>query len=84
MVQVFVLAMTSLAAVIVFDLLVQPRKGTGAIMMSGLIVLVLTAARIQFSQKCPACGARLGLQTRLLLPRECGRCGVSFRKESQK
>ncbi len=41
-----------------------------------LLGLVGLGAAVQFSQKCPACGYRLGRQTRLLLPQACVKCGV--------
>lgn len=80
MIQIFIIAMFSLFAVVGLDLIFQPGETLGTAMLAGLLIVVLVAARIQFSQKCPACGARLGFQTRLLLPPACKRCGVSFRE----
>ena len=42
-------------------------------------VFLLSGVFVQFSQKCPRCGFRIGFQSRLLLPRKCTKCGVSFR-----
>ena len=46
---------------------------------SALLALALSAIVIQFSQKCPRCGYRLGRQTRLLLPDQCKQCGVRLK-----
>jgi uncharacterized integral membrane protein len=46
------------------------------------LVLAVLGAIIQFSAKCPRCGARVGLHSRLLLPSHCPRCKVSFRNPS--
>jgi hypothetical protein len=43
------------------------------------IVLSAAGAVIQFSEKCPNCGARIGFQSRLLLPKKCSKCKISFR-----
>ena len=44
------------------------------------IVFALAGAVIQFSEKCPNCGARIGFQSRLILPPQCVKCKISFRK----
>jgi len=44
-----------------------------------LISLALLAGFIQFSQKCPGCGYRIGFQSRLLLPDNCKKCGVKLK-----
>jgi hypothetical protein len=49
---------------------------------SMFVILAIAGAIIQFSQKCPNCGARIGLQSRLLLPAKCAKCKISFRKPS--
>ena len=36
-------------------------------------------AAVQFSTRCPRCGFNLGFQSRLLVPEQCERCGVSYR-----
>ncbi len=41
--------------------------------------LVTVGAMVQFSQRCPRCGRRIGLGPRLALPVRCAGCGVSFR-----
>jgi len=41
--------------------------------------LVIAAGFLQFSARCPSCGARLGLQSRLLVPEHCRVCGAALR-----
>jgi len=43
-----------------------------------LVLLVALATAIQFSERCPRCGLRLGAHGRLLLPEQCRGCGVAF------
>ena len=49
-----------------------PLIGT---MFGGAIVAVL----LQFAARCPGCGANLGWQRRLGIPRNCGKCGENLR-----
>ena len=45
----------------------------------GLLVLILALATIvQFGERCPRCGLRLGSHGRLFLPEQCRGCGVVF------
>jgi hypothetical protein len=44
------------------------------------LVLVLAATVVQFRERCPRCGSRLGTQSRLLLPDKCRKCGVLFER----
>lgn len=81
MIQTFAVAMAGLVGVVVLDMVFQPGEVVGGMMMGVLLIIVVVAARIQFGQKCPACGARLGFQTRLLLPRACRKCGVAFQSD---
>ena len=43
----------------------------------GAIVLAL----LQFTKRCPKCGANLGWQVRLGAPKNCHKCGVVLRSE---
>ena len=43
------------------------------------VALIALATAFQFTGRCPHCGARLGLQTRLYLPPACKRCGGPLR-----
>ncbi len=42
-------------------------------------VMVVGAVVLQFSEKCPRCGFRIGFASRLLLPPTCRKCGVGFK-----
>jgi hypothetical protein len=43
------------------------------------VALIALVTAFQFTGRCPHCGARLGLQTRLYLPSACKRCGGPLR-----
>lgn len=43
-----------------------------------VVVLLLAATYVQFRERCPRCGMRIGSQSRLMLPNKCRRCGVAF------
>lgn len=53
-----------------------------ALVISGFIVMLILlafGAAIQFSQRCPSCGARIGVHSGLLLPDACRKCGTAFK-----
>lgn len=76
MITVFVVSMALLAATVLWPFGAHGQRMVFAI----LLVVVGGSVLIQFSAACPRCGARLGLQTRLLLPRACKKCGVALRE----
>ncbi|HXE70168.1 MAG TPA: hypothetical protein VN523_12475 [Hyphomicrobiaceae bacterium] len=45
-----------------------------------LFVLLAAAAMVQFRERCPRCGLRLGSHGRLFLPEQCRGCGVVFER----
>ena len=47
-------------------------------MLAGVVGLMVAGAFVQFRERCPRCSARVGAQTRLLLPGKCKKCGVIF------
>lgn len=47
-------------------------------MLIGVVGLMLAGAFVQLRERCPRCAARIGAQTRLLLPGKCKKCGVIF------
>lgn len=64
-----------IAGELVFDL-------SRAVVIAGFVVmliLVAFGAVIQFSQRCPSCGARIGVQSGLRLPDSCRKCGAAFK-----
>lgn len=48
------------------------------VVLLGVLVLVVAVTLVQFRERCPRCGSRLGRQTRLMLPDACKVCGVQF------
>jgi hypothetical protein len=45
-----------------------------------VVALVVAGGWLQFSIRCPACGYRLGRQSRLVVPERCRSCGVALRR----
>lgn len=45
-----------------------------------VLALVVGGSFVQFREKCPRCGRRLGSQSRLLLPERCRGCRVKFER----
>jgi hypothetical protein len=45
-----------------------------------VLVLVVAASVLQFSERCPRCRARLRVKTLMRLPDRCGFCGVAFER----
>ena len=80
MVATFILAMSLIVIFVplklVMGLTLEVEYFIGVI----FIVLALAGAVLQFSEKCPNCGARIGFQSRLILPPRCAKCKISFRK----
>ncbi|MFW6078509.1 MAG: hypothetical protein ACODAE_02745 [Gemmatimonadota bacterium] len=44
-----------------------------------VLAFAVAAALLQFSVRCPRCGVRIGLQSRMIVPDRCRRCGVRLR-----
>jgi len=61
-------------------LLLWPGAGRGLrISVAGALVeFVVSAAVLGGMGRCPACGARFGIQSQGLLPSRCPRCGVAL------
>jgi len=74
------IAGAGLFALVEIGLLVWPGASRGAKMTVGgiLIELVGSAAILGAAGKCPACGARFGMEHQGLTPRRCRRCGVGL------
>ncbi|NIN36565.1 MAG: hypothetical protein GWO08_05200 [Gammaproteobacteria bacterium] len=71
--------MSGLLMAVILDLLIGLSQATATIILLVLVTPFVLAGFVQFSQKCPACGYRLGLQSRLLLPDHCKRYGVALK-----
>jgi hypothetical protein len=64
---------------------VMGHSTQGRLVVVGVLVLLaLAGAFVQFREKCPRCAARLGRQSRLLLPDKCRHCGVEFPRPPRK
>jgi hypothetical protein len=46
--------------------------------LAAVLSLIVAATFVQFRERCPRCGLRLGSQGRLFLPEQCRRCSVVF------
>lgn len=44
-----------------------------------MLILVAFGVVVQFSQRCPVCGVRLGLQSGVLVPESCRKCGTALK-----
>lgn len=79
MLLVFVTIMGLLLMAALTDMLFGMPKTMAVSIFLLLIALVALSVFIQFSQKCPACGYRIGFQARLLVPDNCKQCGVKLK-----
>lgn len=80
MVTSFVTAMVALIGLLVLELTVDIPPSFEPYATVIVVLLLGTVAGVQFSERCPSCGARIGLQSALVLPPCCARCGASFRE----
>jgi cation transporter-like permease len=67
LVTAFCVTITGLLIVVAADLVFGFSPRGALLAFSALLALALTAIVIQFSQKCPRCGYRLGRQTCFLI-----------------
>ncbi len=51
-------------------------EATERILIGLLFAAVIAMSLLQFSKRCPRCGANLGWQVRLGIPENCEKCGV--------
>lgn len=64
-----------IAGEVIFDLS-RPLEIAGFVVM---LILVVYGVVVQFSQRCPGCGVRLGLQSGLQVPDSCRKCGTALK-----
>ncbi len=64
-----------IAGEVIFDLS-QPLEIAGFFVMA---ILVALGVVVQFSQRCPGCGVRMGLQSGVLVPESCRKCGTALK-----
>jgi hypothetical protein len=75
----FTLAMLVILAAVSLKLSIGLSPEAEYVFAAVFIVLAVIGGLLQFSAKCPNCGARIGLQSRLLLPSRCSKCKIPFR-----
>ena len=79
MILFLVVTMISLVVVVGVDLLIGFTPQAAWCVFIVLIALALMGGFLQFRQRCPRCGYRLGFQSRLLVPDNCKKCGVGLK-----
>ncbi len=79
MIAVLVLAMATLVILVVGELVLDFSSTLELAVVLSLIVLTGLGVLIQFSQRCPNCGHRLGFQSRLLVLDTCKKCGLHLK-----
>lgn len=79
MVGLFVGLWAYLLLVIGAQVLLEPPPGLVQLALLPALALVVAGVFVQFSARCPACGYRLGRQSRLVVPERCRACGASLR-----
>jgi len=62
------------AGMLMFGDLAWVRRAALAV----VVVLLVAATIVQFRERCPRCGLRLGSHGRGFLPEQCRGCGVAF------
>jgi hypothetical protein len=80
MVRYYAMAMTTIAIAAALAVTYGETAWMRRSALGLVLVLVLAAAVVQFRERCPRCGSRLGTQSRLLLPDKCRKCGVVFER----
>jgi hypothetical protein len=64
------------ALMLMFGDLAWVRRAAVALLLG----LLVAATMVQFRERCPRCGLRLGSHGRLFLPEQCRCCGVVFER----
>ena len=80
MIRYYAMAMTTIAILAALAVTYGESPWARRSALGVALVLVLAAAVVQFRERCPRCGSRLGTQSRLLLPDKCRKCGVVFER----
>lgn len=80
MVGLFVATWGYVLLAVSVDLVLSPPRPIVRLAVVPALVLVVAGVVLQFSARCPACGYRLGWQSRLLVPEHCRRCEAVLRR----
>jgi len=78
MIRTYAMAMTVIALGVGVVVAYGEHPLVRFLVLATVLGLVLLATIVQFREKCPRCGTRLGRQSRLILPDQCRTCGVEF------
>ena len=79
MVTTFVVSMLTIIIAVPLKMAMVLSQGMEFFLGGFFVVLAIVGGVIQFSARCPNCGARIGMQSRLVLPKRCAKCNISFR-----
>src|SRR5918992_3724284 len=71
MIRYYAMAMTVVAVGVGAAYLYGEEPWARPLIIAVVLALVLLATLVQFREKCPRCGSRLGRQSRLILPDTC-------------
>ncbi len=80
MIRYYAMAVTVIAAAAAAAVAYGETPWVRRSMLALILLLVLAATYVQFRERCPRCGKRIGSQSRLLLPDKCKGCGVRFER----
>ncbi len=79
-ITIFLVTSVGLLVVVGADLIIGLSRTVAWLAFLALLGLVGIRSFIQFHQRCPRCGYRLGFQSRLLVPENCKQCGVGLKR----
>jgi len=79
MIALFVVAMAALLLTVAADMTIGLSESAAWYIFLLLLSFVAVAGFVQFGQKCPACGYRLGFQSRMVVPERCKKCHVRLK-----
>jgi len=74
-----VITLAFMVSIAIVDLTAGIPKALGWPILLVLLVLAASGGILQFSEKCPRCGFRIGLQSALVVPDTCRKCGVHLK-----
>jgi hypothetical protein len=79
MVVLFVLGMVGLFGLFAADMVFGLSEVVATWAFVSLVALSIVAGFVQFSERCPRCGYRIGFQSRLVVPEACKKCGARLK-----
>lgn len=76
MMAFYAVAMTVLTAAALGLPRVLDQSVANRAILALLLFFIVVGGWVQFRERCPRCATRLGRQSRFMVPRVCGGCGV--------